>query len=26
LTDRIVEWSRAHPEPVRRAPNPRLHR
>jgi hypothetical protein len=26
LTDRIVEWSRAHPEPVPRATNPKLHR
>jgi hypothetical protein len=26
LTDRIVEWSRAHPEAVARPWNPRLHR
>jgi hypothetical protein len=24
LNDRVVEWSRAHPEPVTRAPNPDL--
>jgi hypothetical protein len=24
LTDRVVEWARAHPEPVRREPNPSL--
>jgi hypothetical protein len=26
LTDRVVEWSRAHPEPVPRELNPKLHR
>jgi hypothetical protein len=26
LTDRIVEWSRSHPEPVHREHNPRLFR
>jgi hypothetical protein len=26
LSDRIVEWSRAHPEPVPRAHDPRLRR
>jgi hypothetical protein len=25
LTDRVVEWSRAHPEPVPHEPNPKLH-
>jgi hypothetical protein len=26
LTERVVEWSRAHPDPVPREPDPRLHR
>ena len=26
LTDRIVEWARAHPDPVPHPPNPDLHR
>ena len=26
LTDRVVEWARAHPDPVPHEPNPRLHR
>jgi hypothetical protein len=25
LADRVVEWSRAHPEPAPREPNPELH-
>lgn len=26
LTDRVIEWCRAHPDPVPRAHNPDLHR
>jgi hypothetical protein len=26
LTDRVVEWARAHPDPVPHSPNPALHR